>query len=162
MSRIASLPLALLAVLVAVAGPAAASTSHADWPKINGAVKMHTKDQSSAMRGTSKNDKLLGGHGNDTIYGRAGDDVIWGDYKPNGPASRFDHLNGNDGNDFIYASHGRNTIAGGAGNDIVHAHSGHGIIDCGPGIDTLYVSHRSKKSYKISRCETLSFKSDNG
>jgi Ca2+-binding RTX toxin-like protein len=151
---------AALTLALAVSGVAAAKTSHEGWPKINGIVKMHNKDQSSAIDGTKRNDELLGGHGSDTLWGRGGDDVLWGDYKPGGqPAGQVDHLNGGEGNEFIYASHGINIIDAGPGNDTIHAHYGRGTIDCGGGIDTLFVSHRSKKVYKISRCEKLSFKS---
>jgi Ca2+-binding RTX toxin-like protein len=152
---------AVLAVaLVASATVAVAKTSHEGWPKINGIIKMHSKDQSSAIHGTSRNDELLGGHGNDTLWGRGGDDVLWGDYKPGGGAGQVDHINGGEGNEFIYVSHGINIINAGPGADTIHAHFGRGTIDCGGGIDTLFISHRSKKVYKISRCEKLSFKSD--
>ena len=67
-------------------------------------------------------------------------------------------LYGGAGSDFIYASHGLNVIVAGAGNDTIHAHYGRGSIDCGGGRDTLFISHRAKRGYKISHCETISFK----
>lgn len=151
--------LALLAAALGAALGAAASTSHEGWPTIDGRIKMHKRDQSGTIRGTSRNDELLGGHGNDTIWGRAGHDVIWGDYKPGGqPASQVDHLNGSEGQDFIYASHGRNVIRTGAGDDTIHAHFGRGSVDCGPGEDILYISHRARKGYSVRGCETISYK----
>ena len=45
------------------------------------------------------------------------------------------------------------------GDDEVHAHYGFGSIDCGPGNDLLYVSHRSQKKYKITGCERLTYRS---
>lgn len=149
----------LLAAGLAVAGIATANTSHAGWPEINGVLKMHKQDQTGHMRGTSRNDELLGGHGSDTIWGRDGHDVIWGDYKPSGQnETQVDHLYGGAGNEFIYASHGRNVISAGAGNDTVHAHFGRGVIDCGSGRDIAFVSHRGRKGYKIRHCERISYK----
>lgn len=107
-----------------------------------------------------RHNELLGGHGSDTIHAGPNGDVIWGDYKPSGqPSSQRDRLFGGAGRDFIYASHGWNTIEAGGGNDYVKAHYGRGIIDCGSGRDTLYVSRRAQKNYKIRHCERISHKS---
>ena len=155
------LPILLLMMLgaAAVAGVAGAKTSHAGWPKIDGVLKMHKADESSPIRGTDRNDELLGGHGNDTLWGGEGNDVLWGDYKPSGQTtSQFDHIYGGNGNEFIYASHGRNAIHAGSGRDTIHAHFGRGTIDCGGGTDVLFISHKAKKGYKISHCETISYK----
>jgi Ca2+-binding RTX toxin-like protein len=150
----------LTALLCAAAATlAVADTSHEGWPKIDGKLIMHKRDQSGPIRGTSKSDELLGGHGNDDIWGRTSADVLWGDYKPGGqPASQVDHLHGGAGNDFIYASHGKNIIDAGSGNDTIHAHYGHGSIDCGGGTDVLFISHRARKVYSVRGCETLSYK----
>jgi Ca2+-binding RTX toxin-like protein len=156
------LPVLLLLAIVgcaALAGGAVANTSHAGWPAIDGVLKMHKQDQSTTMRGTGRNDELLGGHGSDTIWGRDGHDVLWGDYKPSGQnETQVDHLNSGAGNDFVYASHGRNVIRAGAGDDTVHAHFGRGIIDCGAGRDIAYVSRKGRKGYTIRHCETISHK----
>ena len=152
----------LTALLAAVAASlAAANTSHEGWPKIDGRLSMHKRDQSGGIRGTSKSDELLGGHGNDDVWGRGAADVLWGDYKPGGqPTSQVDHLHGGAGNDFIYASHGENIIDAGTGDDTIHAHYGHGSIDCGGGTDVLYISHKARKAYKITGCETISYKTN--
>src|SRR4051812_43808294 len=65
-----SLPLLILPILVlgALAGVAAAKTSHAGWPTIDGVLRMHKQDQSGHIHGTTRNDELLGGHGNDTAW----------------------------------------------------------------------------------------------
>jgi Ca2+-binding RTX toxin-like protein len=103
--------------------------------------------------------KLLGGHGNDVVYAGGHGDVIWGDYKPSGqPQRQVDHLYGGRGRDFIYASHGRNTIEAGSGDDYVKAHFGRGVVDCGGGNDTLYISRKAQRRYKIRHCETVSHK----
>jgi Ca2+-binding RTX toxin-like protein len=156
--------LALSAVVfAAVAAVAPAKTSHEGWPKINGIHFRNASDRNVIKKGTSKSDELLGGHGNDQLYGEAASDVIWGDYKPSGQSgSQFDHLYGGDGNDFIYASHGQSTIDAGPGDDYVKAHYGRGKIDCGAGNDKLYISHKAQKKYKITGCELISHKSDNG
>jgi Ca2+-binding RTX toxin-like protein len=154
--RLLGLTLALALLSAAVA---AANTSHEGWPKIDGELKMHKQDQDGAIEGTVRNDELLGGHGDDEIWGREGHDVIWGDYKPGGqPESQTDRLHGGAGNEYIYASHGTNIIDAGAGADTIHAHYGHGSIDCGPGRDTLFISHRARKKYKVTSCETISYK----
>jgi hypothetical protein len=114
---------------------------------------------SSGVVARRGHNELLGGHGNDTISAGTHGDVIWGDYKPSGqPSSQVDRLNGGVGRDFIYASHGTNLIRANGGNDYVKAHFGRGIIDCGGGRDTLYVSRRAQKSYKIRNCDRISHK----
>jgi Ca2+-binding RTX toxin-like protein len=103
--------------------------------------------------------ELLGGHGSDTIHAGPWGDVIWGDYKPSDqPTLQRDHIRGGAGRDFIYASHGWNSIVAGPGNDWIKAHYGRGIIDCGRGVDTLYVSRRAQKHYRIRGCERISHK----
>jgi Ca2+-binding RTX toxin-like protein len=154
-------PLALLAGLLTVTGPAVANTSHEGWPQITGVLLMNKQDQSRPLdaRDGHGHNELLGGHGNDTIYAGPAGDVIWGDYKPSGqPASQVDHLNGGAGRDFIFASHGTNVIQANGGNDWVKAHYGRGSIDCGGGTDVLYISRKAQKHYKIRGCETISHK----
>jgi hypothetical protein len=157
-SLLSTLTVTMLCVC-AVAGVAAAKTSHAGWPAIDGVLKMHKHDQSAHMHGTHRSDELLGGHGSDTIYGRSRADVLWGDYKPSGQNTwQFDRLNGGAGNDFIYASHGRNVIRGGPGNDTIHAHFGRGTIDCGSGNDIVFLSHRGRPGWRLRHCERISYK----
>jgi Ca2+-binding RTX toxin-like protein len=133
--------------------------SHDGWPDTV-VYKSHPDDEDGVIRGTNKSDELLGGHGDDAIWGDAAADVIWGDFKPCcQPTTQHDQLHGGLGNDFIYASHGRNDITGGAGNDTIHAHYGRsGTIDCGPGNDLLFLSHRSKPHYRVRNCERSTFK----
>ena len=150
--------LLLIGALLLCAPVALAKTSHAGWPVINGDLKMHKTDRSGTLRGkANKHNELLGGHGNDTIYAGKVGDVLWGDYKPSGqPSNQRDRIFGAAGNDHIYASHGWNTIDAGGGDDWIKAHYGQGIIDCGGGHDTLYISRRAQKRYKIRGCETVS------
>ena len=150
-----------IVLLPAVCAVAGANTSHEGWPRINGDLKMHKADQSGPLHATKKrrHNELLGGHGNDVIRaGRAGD-VLWGDYKPGGqPTSQHDRLFGGPGRDIVYASHGTNSILGRGGNDVIHAHFGSGLIDCGRGTDTLFVSRAAQKRYTIRGCERISHK----
>jgi Ca2+-binding RTX toxin-like protein len=156
------LPVFLLLLLgaAAVAGVAGAKTSHAGWPKIDGILKMHKADESSAMQGTDRNDELLGGHGNDTITAGDVGDVMWGDYKPSGqPESQRDVITGGPGQDHIYASHGTNTIVTNGGADRVHAHFGRGTITCTTKQPLVYMSHRSKRRYNLHGCTRITFRS---
>jgi Ca2+-binding RTX toxin-like protein len=158
--RMRILSLAVLALAVAVTGTAIAKTSHAGWPTINGDHKMHKQDQSGTLRATKldKHNELLGGHGSDRIYAGHVGDVLWGDYKPGGqPTSQVDRIYGGKGKDFIYASHGTNYIHAGGGADQIHAHFGHGAIWCGSGNVTVFLSHRSRKGYKLHGCKHISY-----
>jgi Ca2+-binding RTX toxin-like protein len=154
-----TIPVALLAA-VAVAGAAAASTSHDGWPPITGDLKMHKHDESGVLRGKrDKHNELLGGHGNDQIYAGDAGDVIWGDYKPSGqPTSQVDDLHGGPGNDFIYASHGTNYIWTGGGADVVHAHFGRGWIYCQSSNVTVFLSHHSRALYHLRGCHHISYR----
>ena len=103
--------------------------------------------------------ELLGGHGNDELHAGAFGDVLWADYKPSGqPTTQRDVVFGGDGNDFIYASHGYNDIEAGGGDDYIKAHFGRGVIDCGGGTDTLFISRRAQKQYRIRHCDRISHK----
>src|SRR3954447_5388199 len=153
-----------LTILVVLALPATAmaNTSHAGWPVIDGDLKMHKSDQSGALRATKrdKHNELLGGHGDDKLYAGKVGDVLWGDYKPGGqPTSQTDRIYGGAGKDFIYTSHGANFIHAGGGADQIHAHFGHGEIWCGSGNVTLFLSHKSRKVYKLHSCEKISYAS---
>lgn len=151
--------LAFALVIAAYTGLAAGKASHKGWPRIDGRLAMHSSDRSGHMYGTDRSDELLGGHGNDVILGRAASDVIWGDYKPCcQPNHQHDVLFGGGGRDHIYASHGFNRILAGARRDLVHAHFGRGIIDCGSGRDKVYISHRSRRGYRIRNCEKLDYR----
>jgi hypothetical protein len=154
------LSLSLVASMAAVQ-VAAANTSHAGWPQIDGDLIMHKLDESGPITAyrTNRHNELLGGHGNDVITAGNAGDVLWGDYKPSGqPTTQVDVLQGGAGNDFIYASHGRNTIDTGGGNDVVHAHFGYGSITCHSPGTIVYLSHRSRPGYQLHGCRRISYK----
>lgn len=152
--------LAALACAVAATTAATASTSHEGWPPINGEVKIHRDDQSGVLRGMrDRHNELLGGHGNDTLVASRVGDVMWGDFKPSGqPATQVDRFRGGPGKDFFYASHGWNTIVTGGGPDVVHAHFGRGVIRCSSADVTVFLSHRSRRHYKLRGCRHISFR----
>jgi hypothetical protein len=140
-------------------GLAAAKTSHAGWPKID-KLQSNKLDETTPLIGVKNiHNELLGGHGDDTIVaGRIGD-VLWGDYKPCcQPETQTDVIKGGAGKDFIYASHGKNIITSGGGADQIHAHFGHGSITCASPKPTVFVSHKSRKLYKIKGCPRISYK----
>jgi hypothetical protein len=147
----------------AFAAIAAASADHSEWPRV---TRAHTHLNESSINGwtksgSSKSDKLLGGHRDDTLDGKGGIDVIWGDYRgPGNTAHQHDVLIGGGGGDFIYGSHGRNDVDGGPGNDKIRIWFGRGKVDCGPGRDILYVSHKSDPKVKRKHCEKISHLSD--
>jgi hypothetical protein len=102
--------------------------------------------------------ELLGGHGSDTIYAGPAGDVIWGDFRPCcQPTRQVDSLYGGPGNDHIYASHGRNFISTGGGRDLIHAHFGRGEIHCDSDRVLIYLSHRSRRAYRLFGCHHLSY-----
>jgi hypothetical protein len=102
--------------------------------------------------------ELLGGHGNDIIHAGPAGDVIWGDFKPSGqPTTQVDRLYGGPGSDFIYASHGTNVIFTGGARDVVHAHFGRGEIHCDSPAVTVYLSHKSRRRYRLFGCRHISY-----
>ncbi len=143
------------------AGLAAAKTSHAGWPRIDGKLIINRTDSSDPIAGLpAKHNELLGGHGDDTITAGKVGDVLWGDYKPtNNNTTQVDHIDGGAGKDFIYASHGRNVIDGRGGADQIHAHFGRGSIRCASSAATVFLSHRSQPGYKLTGCKHISFAS---
>jgi hypothetical protein len=156
---------AALVALVALGGAAygglaAANTSHAGWPKIDGKLVVNRNDEARTLRGTpGRHNELLGGHGDDTIVASDVGDVLWGDYKPSDqPDAQTDTIGGGAGKDFVYASHGRNVISSGGGADQIHAHFGRGSITCTSREPTIFLSHRSRKHYKLHGCPHVSFK----
>ena len=106
----------------------------------------------------ARHNELLGGHGDDLIHAGPWGDVLWGDYKPGGqPEDQRDRLAGGPGKDFIYASHGTNVISSGGGADVIHAHFGRGSISCSD-TTTLFLSHVSRKRYRLHGCGTISYR----
>jgi RTX calcium-binding nonapeptide repeat (4 copies) len=157
------MPLRVFAALLvlALAPAAAASTSHAGWPR----------DQHLIMdRGPAglrhvlvglphRHNYLLGGYGDDTIYGGAAGDVIWGDYHPSGwPSHQVAVIHAGPGQNFIYANDTVNYVWTGTNPaTVVHAHEGSGVIHCqSPGI-VVFTSHHALPHYRLDGCRHISF-----
>ena len=103
----------------------------------NGSGGSGNGNSGRTIRGTPRNDVLIGGPGNDLIYGEGGSDRIIG----------------NGGNDTLVGGPGQDTILGGAGNDSVSALDGtRDQIDCGTGRD----SASSDRIDIVSGCESSS------
>ena len=157
---VAALAAGLLSTSIAAIAPAADKASHKGWPKIDRLV-IHSGDESTPLDGEEgEHNEMLGGHGDDTITAGNSGDVIWGDYKPSGqPTTQHDVLTGGAGKDYIYASHGTNVIVSNGGADQIHAHYGRGSITCTDAKPLVFLSHRSKKVYKLHGCTRITFRS---
>jgi hypothetical protein len=128
--------------------------SHKGWPRITGVFWQVMDSTGRRKTGGPDNDELLGHHGSDVLNGAAGKDVLWGDWDPaNNNTRQHDVLRGGAGNDFIYPSHGRTQVYAGAGKDYIWAFYGTGLIDCGPGYDTVRV--RTNGAFKLRGCEVV-------
>jgi hypothetical protein len=129
--------------------------SHKGWPAITGILwKVVHPTAGRQVTGGERNDELLGHHGSDRLRGGAGRDVLWGDWDPKDNNTRQrDVLEGGPGNDWLYSSHGHNTLRGGSGKDVIWAYYGRGMIDCGPGFDTVRV--RMVHRYTLRNCERI-------
>ncbi|HEX5852787.1 MAG TPA: hypothetical protein VFY36_06825 [Solirubrobacteraceae bacterium] len=151
----------LAALLLALAAPALANTSHAGWPPIEHLVM----DKGPAGRHNvlvglaHRHNELLGGYGDDTIYGGDAGDVIWGDYHPTGrPAHQTAVIYAGDGKNFIYANDTLNYVWTGTNPaTVVHAHKGSGVIHCENPHIVVFTSHRALPHYKLRGCRRISF-----
>ncbi|MCV6610077.1 MAG: DUF642 domain-containing protein [Amphritea sp.] len=97
------------------------------------------------VKGTSRNDILIGSSGDNDLYGSGGDDQL------NGGAGNdrlwggddADVLRGGDGNDVLDGGAGDDLLEGGAGDDILHASAGSDQYNGGAGSDTLSFENAS-------------------
>lgn len=150
-----------------IAGTSCGSTvscaGHEYWPRMTlDDVQKAREYRGTTLRGKPGNDdELLGWHGSDTLYGGAGADVIWADHVGTGqPTTQWDHIWGGPGGDFVYSAKGRNTIRSEGGNDAVKIRYGHGFLDCGSGIDTVYVPRSRKSKWTIRNCERYEYRTE--
>ncbi|MBJ7519337.1 MAG: hypothetical protein JHC84_06550 [Solirubrobacteraceae bacterium] len=97
-------------------------------------------DGADSIRGDAGRDRIFGGSGDDTIDGGTGEDT----------------LSGGDGSDEIVAGPGRDNVTGGRGNDIIRVADGdQDTVDCGAGIDTVYVESTAPSRDRLRSCETV-------
>jgi len=84
----------------------------------------------ATIRGTAKNDALVGTGSKDTIFGYAGDD----------------HISAGGGPDLVHGYTGDDTIFGEAGDDTLYGDAGNDTIDGGAGTDTIYGDHGASEA----------------
>jgi Ca2+-binding RTX toxin-like protein len=116
------------------------------------------------LRGTAKDDRLVGTGKADTLKGRGGDDRLRGrkrgdllvgglgnDRLKGGPGG--DDLLGGDGNDKLRDGTGFDVVGAGPGDDYVFSQNGRGDqIDCGEGVDTAVLDETEDGVFD---CEVL-------
>jgi Ca2+-binding RTX toxin-like protein len=101
------------------------------------------------LRGDEGDDLLRGDAGIDTLDGGPGDDRLDG-------GSGTDTLTGGDGNDTITGGPGPDVISAGDGNDVIRAADDSAdVVDCGPGVDTVYVEADVPQRDQLTGCETV-------
>ncbi len=87
-------------------------------------------NRGGGLRGTVKDDVILGGDGRDVILGRTG-----GDFVNAGPGD--DRIGGGAGDDFLYGSDGNDRIRGSRGEDILQGGLGNDTLAGAQGADTF-------------------------
>ena len=109
--------------------------------KIHDPTKGITRDansrQGGTLRGTERNDNLLGGPGPDTLLGHAGDDILWGNRLHDGRSYGTDKIAAGPGNDTVYGGRAGNRINGDDGNDFLQGGPKRNRIRAGNGDDTV-------------------------
>lgn len=86
--------------------------------------------------------EIYGGGGNDVVTGGAGSDFLWGE-------SGDDTLVGGGGADVLVGAAGGDSLSGGDGNDTVYIDGVDIFFDGGAGIDALYITAGSGRSFDL-------------
>jgi hypothetical protein len=122
--------------------------------------ELNGKEAGDEMYGEEGDDKLWGLGGDDTLVGAGGKDVLYGGYGNdvlNGGAesgifeggygndniyggSQADQIQGGPGADYIIAAEGNDVIWHGYGTAVEQADGSKDIIDCGPGVDWVWLN----------------------
>jgi Ca2+-binding RTX toxin-like protein len=102
--------------------------------------RLEGEEGDDTVRGDVGNDSIGGGNGNDTVDGGTGDDAIMGE----------------GGNDTLIGGTGVDRFNGGPGDDIIRAADDSAdVIDCGEGVDTVFVEADTPTRDVLSNCETV-------
>lgn len=88
-------------------------------------------DEPSILKGSSRDDVMIGGQDRDTLNGGAKDDFLNG-------RSGNDRLIGENGRDELVGNNGNDTLRGGFGNDKLHGGAGSDILNGGQGADAFF------------------------
>jgi hypothetical protein len=140
----------------------ASHTSWAGWP----AKQCLKMDKGPAGRShtlvglNGVHNWLLGGYGNDTIVGGDSGDVIWGDYHPSGEKFQISTIVAGNGRNVIYANDTRDYVWTGTNpRTVVHAHGPgtSGVIHCQSAGIVVYMSHPSRRNFKLDGCRHISY-----
>lgn len=133
----------------------------------DGDDQLYGESGSERIRGGDGNDLLDGGAAGDRLEGEEGDDVLRGDVGN-------DHLSGGNGDDTVDGGSGDDTILGQAGNDTLIGGTGADrffgdigndtiraaddsadVVDCGEGVDTVYVEADAPGRDVLIDCEIV-------
>ena len=122
---------------------------------------------SERIRGGNGNDLLDGGAAGDRLEGEEGDDSLKGDVGNDHlvGGNGDDTVDGGSGNDQIFGAAGNDTLIGGTGVDRFHGDIGNDtiraaddsadVVDCGAGVDTVYVEADAPTRDVLTGCENV-------
>jgi Ca2+-binding RTX toxin-like protein len=94
----------------------------------------------NGLKGTDKNDFIVGTADKDTLSGLAGDDWLWG-------GDGNDTLNGGDGSDELHGGRGSDLLNGGAGDDYLQGDAGSDRLYGGDGHDDVSYAEQGAGIY---------------
>jgi VCBS repeat-containing protein len=95
-------------------------------------IRDYDGDISSSSSSIKVNPSMTGTSGNDMLNGTSGGDYIEG-------LAGNDNIKANAGDDVLEGGTGNDSLYGGGGNDIIAWDQNDGIVQGGPGIDTLFI-----------------------
>lgn len=133
----------------------------------DGDDQLYGESGSERIRGGNGNDILDGGAAGDRLEGEEGDDTVKGDVGNDsvGGGNGDDSVDGGSGNDTVMGEAGNDTLIGGPGVDRISGGPGDDtiraaddsadIVDCGEGVDTVYVEADAPTRDVLTGCENV-------